>query len=732
MTRFGQIAIPEMEISTDHELDHEIQNRIKQLKAENYVQSKIKSKIQEFFDSTLKDQRCNCFRANFIQFYYEIEENDYELTRSRTDITIRLVSEMDAIGEKANSSIFYLNGMKSNHLEYKKSVDVMKNGYFLTKVHQIILTLVMALNENHLIRLSDSLPTAPTPLPWNSPSKVNDSRSKDTKKSYAEYWQNLSAILKLSHSVIDRLKPWINENPPPISNFTDQRYYTSQDESIWLFNKERFLSKAVTAWSSTVGSAGTKANKCSHEMGKSLFKKWRASKEFASELAIMREIDIFMDDNSYVRKITLLLDECYELVIKSLKYLNYVMSRTNEKERNNLYFTLSYKYLERFVETFFGSKGETSSSSLVIGSRHENFISTVEPSELEFDQYDTMRLSKASDSSPHQMSVYHYLSSNFTLGILDSFFLKNLDTNLKFESDLNLNLSFYHPLFKQNLRNELLRVYAKQLNLREASAQHLQKDKVSQIPKEMAIPLQQTSNAEDQENNQMAVEDVEKTEPQLKQQSQAGNKTLNSNFEGLSNPSVMKKIEKIAEKEKNPLYATYMIKGLVSIIKEVYGKFEQGLEFDRLLFSEAEKQGVTIVDFFIEFLEAGKRGDNQINKCTSEVYRLKFTSEFLKDGSPTPANLEMTKFVVLVYAELFTKVTNLYFQRFIHRQHWSQELQHLITDKIASEDEQLKQICQQIQEQESTGNSSLSCVTEIFLKCPGLKEHEMVKAHLQK
>jgi hypothetical protein len=35
MTRFGQIAIPEMEISTDHELDHEIQNRIKQLKAEN-------------------------------------------------------------------------------------------------------------------------------------------------------------------------------------------------------------------------------------------------------------------------------------------------------------------------------------------------------------------------------------------------------------------------------------------------------------------------------------------------------------------------------------------------------------------------------------------------------------------------------------------------------------------------------------------------------------------------
>lgn len=76
------------------------------------------------------------------------------------------------------------------------------------------------------------------------------------------------------------------------------------------------------------------------------------------------------------------------------------------------------------------------------------------------------------------MWVYHYLSSGFTLGLLDSSFLKNLDTSLKFESDLNLNLSFYHPLFKQNLRNELLALYSKQLYIREFSVPKNEQDRV--------------------------------------------------------------------------------------------------------------------------------------------------------------------------------------------------------------------------------------------------------------
>ena len=45
-------------------------------------------------------------------------------------------------------------------------------------------------------------------------------------------------------------------------------------------------------------------------------------------------------------------------------------------------------------------------------------------------------------------------------------------------------------------------------------------------------------------------------------------------LEGLSNVSVIKKIEKISEKEKNPLYMTYLIKGLASIIKDIFARFE--------------------------------------------------------------------------------------------------------------------------------------------------------------
>lgn len=142
-----------MEIKEDPELDTEIGSRIAQLQVESLQQVRIKSKVMEFFDSALKDRRCNCFRANFLQFYYEIEENDYELDRSRTEIVLRQVEEMDAIGEKANSNIFYLNGMKSSHQEYKKCVDIMKNGYFLTTVHNLILMLVSALSEVHLASL---------------------------------------------------------------------------------------------------------------------------------------------------------------------------------------------------------------------------------------------------------------------------------------------------------------------------------------------------------------------------------------------------------------------------------------------------------------------------------------------------------------------------------------------------------------------------------------------------
>lgn len=62
--------------------------------------------------------------------------------------------------------------------------------------------------------------------------------------------------------------------------------------------------------------------------------------------------------------------------------------------------------------------------------------------------YERINLNQGSDHKLHEFSVYHYLSSNFTMSLLDNYFLKNLDVNVKFENDLHLNLSFNHPLFK--------------------------------------------------------------------------------------------------------------------------------------------------------------------------------------------------------------------------------------------------------------------------------------------
>lgn len=143
-------------------------------------------------------------------------------------------------------------------------------------------------------------------------------------------------------------------------------------------------------------------------------------------------------------------------------------------------------------------------------------------------------------------------------------------------------------------------------------------------------------------------------------------------MDGLSSVSVIKKIEKIAEKEKNPLYMIYLIRGLAAIIRDVYARFETGLELDRGLFSQAERtENLSPVEFFLDFLDAAKRGDNPTNKLISEIYKLRFASEFSRNDSPCLANLETSKFISILYAEIFSKTTNLYFERFIHRQHWS-------------------------------------------------------------
>lgn len=35
----------------------------------------------------------------------------------------------------------------------------------------------------------------------------------------SEYWKNVTIILKMCHNLVDKLKPWISESPPPLSNF---------------------------------------------------------------------------------------------------------------------------------------------------------------------------------------------------------------------------------------------------------------------------------------------------------------------------------------------------------------------------------------------------------------------------------------------------------------------------------------------------------------------------------
>jgi hypothetical protein len=119
--------------------------------------------VSEFLDYVLKDPRCNCFRADFLTVYYEIEDNDYDLSLERIGIVMDKITEMDELKDKSHSNYFYLNGMKTNHVEYKKCIDVMKNGYFLTTIRNLILILVSALDKSHLEELISECPEAPIP-----------------------------------------------------------------------------------------------------------------------------------------------------------------------------------------------------------------------------------------------------------------------------------------------------------------------------------------------------------------------------------------------------------------------------------------------------------------------------------------------------------------------------------------------------------------------------------------
>ena len=141
-----------------------------------------------------------------------------------------------------------------------------------------------------------------------------------------------------------------------------------------------------------------------------MFRRWSKTGEFTREARILREIEIFVDEKNYAQKIKLFLHDCYELVIKSLKHLNCVMTRTSEKDRVNLYFFLSGKYLDRFADTFFGSRGEVAPSSWVIGSSHQLVHLTSDTEELERAlevNLDRIRILNQPQESLHPMWVYH-------------------------------------------------------------------------------------------------------------------------------------------------------------------------------------------------------------------------------------------------------------------------------------------------------------------------------------
>ena len=160
---FNLKQIPELDLLTDSELEDLADEKIMQLHEDNILQIKIKTKVSEFFDFVLKDPRCDCFRADFLIFHYEIEDNDYDLSMERTQHVMNKVLKMEELTDKSHSNFFYLNGMKTNHGEYKKCLDVMKNGYFLSTVRYLIFTLIGALDEDHLDMLKEQCPPAPVP-----------------------------------------------------------------------------------------------------------------------------------------------------------------------------------------------------------------------------------------------------------------------------------------------------------------------------------------------------------------------------------------------------------------------------------------------------------------------------------------------------------------------------------------------------------------------------------------
>jgi hypothetical protein len=119
------------------------------------------------------------------------------------------------------------------------------------------------------------------------------------------------------------------------------------------------------------------------------------------------------------------------------------------------------------------------------------------------EEYERINLFKNAGHEMHKFSVYHYMSTNFTMGLLDAYFLKHLDFNMKFENDLHLNLSLNHPLFKQNLRSEFLQMFAKSIYL---------KDIASPLLNQSTLPKRKTKSNKSSKTRKNAKKDVKQEE----------------------------------------------------------------------------------------------------------------------------------------------------------------------------------------------------------------------------